>query len=191
MAVQALVMGFGGTGTHILTHLKVLSVQKYGVAPDFIRFLEFDRTADWKPGERVQVVGVGAEYIPKGEEDISLERSTQYMYLGAREPTLTDFAYNILQPTVHPERYPHMTNWLHVDWLKRHVNQAAMTIAQGAAQQRQIGRFAMFQNRADIVQRIVGHLKQLTDAAAGTEVFVWVVGSIVGGTGAGCIIDAA
>ncbi|MBK8540747.1 MAG: hypothetical protein IPL60_12200 [Ardenticatenia bacterium] len=192
MAVQALVLGFGGTGTHILTHLKVLAVQKYGTAPDFIKFLEFDTIADWEPGKTVQIAGIGAEDIPKGEEDdMSLVRSSEYMYLSDREPSLWKYVSEILKPTGQPDRYPHLTNWLHVDWLGRHVKQAAMDITQGAAQQRQIGRFAMFQNRADIVQRIGGHIRQLSDRAAGTQVFVWIVGSTVGGTGAGCMIDAA
>ena len=39
MAVQALVMGFGGTGAHILTYLKEIAVLKHGKKPEDIKFL--------------------------------------------------------------------------------------------------------------------------------------------------------
>ena len=127
MAVQALVLGFGGTGTHILTNLKVMAAQKYGTAPDFIKFLEFDTIADWDPGKNVQVAGIGAEYIPSGEENISLDRATEYMHLYDRDPSLRNFVFDILKPTGQPDRYPHLTNWLHVDWLARHTRRPIAT----------------------------------------------------------------
>ncbi len=191
MAVQALVMGFGGTGTHILTYLKVLAVQKYGEAPDFIKFLEFDTIADWRPGKTVQIVGQGAEEIPKGVEDIQLDPKREYFYLGDRKPTLADFVYDVLQPGGQMEMYPHLTSWFHAEWFWQGVAKAALDVAGGAAQQRQIGRFVMFQNHGDIVSRIQGHLQTLDKLADGTDVQVWIVGSTVGGTGAGCMLDAA
>ena len=56
MAMQALVMGFGGTGAHVLTALKELTVLKYGRVPETIKFLLFDTIADWEPGINVQIV---------------------------------------------------------------------------------------------------------------------------------------
>jgi len=53
MAMQALVMGFGGTGAQILTYLKEIAVLKQGKSPDRIKFLLFDTIADWQPGETV------------------------------------------------------------------------------------------------------------------------------------------
>lgn len=194
MAMQALVMGFGGTGAHILTALKELTVLKAGKVPDSIKFLLFDTIADWEPGKAVQIVGGAAEEkLAEGSERAtSLDPATEYFYLSDHDPDLKTHVYTFLDPKQgNPERYPHVKDWLHAAWLGQYIAQANLGIVQGAAQQRQIGRFAMFQNSDRIVARVGSLIRDLSQHARGADVNVWIIGSSAGGTGAGCLLDAA
>jgi hypothetical protein len=191
MTAPALVMGFGGTGTHILTYLKVLVVQKYGQVPDFVKFLEFDTIADWKPGTTVQVAEYGTDEVPVGVEGLQLDPRIEYYYLGDRGPTMDEFVCEWLsRGGASGPALPHLANWFHAAWFRQNVAKAAINVAGGAAQQLQIGRFVMFQNQAGIISRIQGHLQTLDKLARGIDVQVWIVGSSVGGTGAGCMVSS-
>src|SRR5262245_8168051 len=113
MAMQALIMGFGGTGTHILTALKEMTVLKHGAKPDSIKFLLFDTIADWRPGKTVQIMGGAAEeVVAKGsEEKTSLDPATEYFYLKDHDPDLRAHVYDLLAPTGSPEKHPHLKDW--------------------------------------------------------------------------------
>jgi hypothetical protein len=193
MAMQALVMGFGGTGAHVLTALKELTVLKYGRVPDTIKFLLFDTIADWEPGINVQIVGGGAEETTAKSEDeaASLDPLNEYFQLIDFAPDLRTHVFEYLAPTGHPEDHPHLKDWLHAPWLNENVPKHQLGITIGAAQQRQIGRYAMFKNAERIVSHLRPILRKLSDLADGGDVNVWLVGSSAGGTGAGCLIDAA
>ena len=194
MAMQALVMGFGGTGAHVLTALKELTVLKHGSKPDSIKFLLFDTIADWKPGKTVQILGGAAEEMTaKGsEEKTSLDPATEYFYLRDHDPDLKTHVQQLLSPTKgSPEKYPHLKDWLHAPWLKVNLKEATLLLAEGAGQQRQIGRFAMFQNAEQTKNKITQLINELAYSAGGTQVNVWLIGSSAGGTGAGCLLDAA
>lgn len=194
MAIQALVMGFGGTGAHVLTALKELTVLKQGKVPESIKFLLFDTIADWKPGISVQIVGGGAEEKTAKSEDeaANLDSKSEYFQLDDFPPDLSTHVFSYLSPAGDPEDFPHLKDWLHASWLRENIPQNQLGIKIGAAQQRQIGRYAMFKNAAKI---IANHLRptlvKLSDLARGSGVNVWLIGSSAGGTGAGCLIDAA
>jgi Tubulin like len=193
MAMQALVMGFGGTGTHILTALKELTVLKHGSMPDSIKFLLFDTIADWEPGKAVPIRGGAAkeEVAKSSEEAANLDKFTEYFYLEDHDPDLKRHVYTHLSRAGQPDSYPHLKDWLHAPWLSEHVEESRLNVTEGAAQQRQIGRFAMFQNEDKIVERISGLIRSLAQQALSATVNVWVIGSSAGGTGAGCLLDAA
>lgn len=193
MAMQALVMGFGGTGAHILTALKELTVLKHGSKPESVKFLLFDTIADWRPGRTVKLLGGAAEeQIAKAsEEKNSLDPASEYFYLRDQDPDLKTHVFEFLKPTGSPERYPHLKDWLHAPWLKLHVREANLNIVEGAAQQRQIGRFAMFQNADRVKNKVAQLISELAQQARSASVNVWVIGSSAGGTGAGCLLDAA
>ncbi|MCK5717372.1 MAG: hypothetical protein KAH77_07780, partial [Thiomargarita sp.] len=194
MAVHALVMGFGGTGTQILTFLKEMSVLKYGKHPDSIKFLEFDTIAraSWKPGETIPIAGGAAqEKIASGEE-ISLNPDTEYFPLMDSHPSLQEYVTQHLAPSAtNVDDYIHLKDWLHTAWFQTHINANRLNIRDGAAQQRQIGRFAMFQNVPGIMKQFSQDLNQLISTANGATIQIWLVGSVAGGTGAGTILDAA
>lgn len=193
MAMQALVMGFGGTGAHVLTALKELAVLKHGKMPDSIKFLLFDTIADWAPGKAVQIMGGAAEEkIAEGKERAtSLDKHTEYFQLIDHEPDLKKYVFKHLNRAGEPEKYPHLKDWLHAPWLSEHINENRLNIVEGAAQQRQIGRFAMFQNADKIIERLRTFIRDLARGAGGAAVNVWIIGSSAGGTGAGCLVDAA
>src|SRR5262245_39918186 len=98
MAMQALVMGFGGTGAHILTALKELTVLKAGRVPDSIKFLLFDTIADWEPGKAVKIGGGAAEEkLAKGSERAtSLDPTSEYFYLSDHDPDLRTHIFSFL-----------------------------------------------------------------------------------------------
>jgi hypothetical protein len=192
MAMQALVMGFGGTGAHVLTALKELTVLKLGRVPETIKFLLFDTIADWEPGKAVQIVGGAAEEkIAKSEDEAaSLDPVSEYFQLADFQPDLRTHVFDYLLAG-RPEEYPHLKDWLHAPWLSENVPPSQLAITIGAAQQRQIGRFAMFKNASIIAARLSPMLSRLKEHAAGADVNVWLISSSAGGTGAGCFIDAA
>jgi len=115
MAMQALVMGFGGTGAHILTALKELTVLKHGSMPDSIKFLLFDTIADWEPGKAVQIQGGAAEekVAIGSEKATSLDKFTEYFYLADHDPDLKKHVYTYLSRAGNPDAYPHLKDWLH------------------------------------------------------------------------------
>jgi len=193
MAMQALVMGFGGTGAHILTALKELTVLKHGRVPETIKFLLFDTIADWEPGKAVQIVGGAAEEKTAKSEDeaASLDPLTEYFQLVDYAPDLRTHVYDYLSQAGNPEAHPHLKDWLHAPWLGENVPQHHLSITIGSAQQRQIGRFAMFKNADKILAHLRPIVRRLADLAKGSDVNVWLIGSSAGGTGAGCLIDAA
>ncbi|HEX7333457.1 MAG TPA: tubulin-like doman-containing protein [Pyrinomonadaceae bacterium] len=193
MAMQALVMGFGGTGAHILTALKELTVLKHGAKPDSVKFLLFDTIADWRPGKTVKLLGGAAEekVAEASEKKNSLDPNSEYFYLADHDPDLKTHVYEFLGPKGAPERFPHLKDWLHAPWLKVNVREANLNIIEGAAQQRQIGRFAMFQNAERVKMKIAQLVNELAQGARNASVNVWVIGSSAGGTGAGCLLDAA
>jgi hypothetical protein len=190
--MPALVMGFGGTGAHILTALKELTVLKHGSVPESINFLLFDTIADWRPDKAIKLLGGAAEeHLSVGAfQSTSLDPATEYFYLGDKDPDLKQHVYNYLSPAGNPENYPHLKDWLHAAWLSQHIVERTLSIAEGAAQQRQIGRFAMFQSAEKIIRRIASCLKFLRSHFSSPP-SVWIVASSAGGTGGGCFIDAA
>jgi hypothetical protein len=193
MAMQALVMGFGGTGAHVLTALKELTVLKHGRVPETIKFLLFDTIADWQPGMAVQIVGGGAEEKTAKSEDeaASLDPLKEYFQLSDFAPDLKKHVFDFLSQAGNPDAYPHLKSWLHAPWLSENVPPHQLAITIGAAQQRQIGRYAMFKNAERIVAHLRPIIRNLSDLAKGSDVNVWLITSTAGGTGAGCLIDAA
>ncbi len=197
MAIKTLVLGFGGTGATILTYLKELAVFKHGRKPDSLAFVEFDtiETNLWNPGSKIDPGGTsgGEETIAIGRsaDHIHLDRNTEYFHLRDGQPSLRDHVLNLLSQAGPRERFPHLKDWLHADWLSKIVPPASLNIVIGAGQQRQIGRFAMFANVEPIKLMLEKTFRELSRAEPGPTVNIWIVGSAAGGTGAGCIIDAA
>lgn len=177
---KALILGFGGSGAQTLTFEKEISVWKDGKASAHLNFLLFDTIKNWKAGGTVQILGGrGTEKLAASKDAAAnLDEHKEYFHLSDHDPDLNRSVSDTTLP-------PHLANWLHTQWLALHVPEAARSIEEGAAQQRQIGRFAMFQNAAQ-VRRKLAEIFQQTRASD-----VWLISSAAGGTGAGALLDAA
>lgn len=191
--MRGLMLGFGGTGAHILTALKEQCVLKHGRVPDTLKFLLFDTIADWQPGMAVQVVGGPAEekLASSYDEAASMDPLTEYFYLRDFDPDLKSHVFDLLSPKGNADAYPHLKDWLHASWFSENIPAHQLNVRMGAAQQRQIGRYAMFKNAEMIVARLRPLIRNVADNAKGADVDVWLISSAAGGTGAGCLIDAA
>jgi hypothetical protein len=188
-----LILGFGGTGAHILTALKELTMHKHGRVAAAPRFLLFDTIADWRPGKTVAILkGEIEERLAEGDEEKhSLDPASEYFYLGDHDPDLKTHVYDFLSPAGNPDRYPHFKNWLHAPWIGQNVRERHLNIVDGVQQQRQIGRYAMFKNADRILAFLRRDIQRLAHQVKGSTVNIWLIGSAAGGTGAGCIVDAA
>jgi Tubulin like len=177
---KALILGFGGSGAQTLTFVKEIAVWKEGKTPEQVSFLLFDTIEGWKAGKTVQFLGGrGTETLAKSrDEAANLNENSEYFHLGDQDPNLNRRVTDATLPV-------HLAPWLHAQWLALHVPEAARSIKDGAAQQRQIGRFAIFQN-AVRMRSVLGDIFRKTKATN-----VWLVGSAAGGTGAGGLLDAA
>lgn len=195
MAMQALILGFGGSGAHVLTYLKELNVFKYGTLPPTLRFLLFDTIADWQPGKTVSILGGKAQETTAAarthEQGTSLDQNTEYFHLRDGSPGLADMVNRELRREDGTERFPHLAGWLNATWLNQNISSDRLNITEGAAQQRQIGRFALFQNVEQVLSQLRRDMAALRQHGGGATLNVWIVGSSAGGTGAGCLIDAA
>lgn len=194
MAQMTLILGFGGTGAHVLTYLKELAVYKHGTRPENVAFLEFDTIADWEPGKTVHMAdGAGAETIASGlETGTSLDIVQEYFQLkDSYQPTMRDLVERLLPSPAVSGQYPQYKGWLHANQLTKVMPAAALNITLGAAQQRQVGRYAMFANLHEIERRLDEIMSKLSRDGSGAQVNLWLVASAAGGTGAGCLMDAA
>lgn len=177
---KALILGFGGSGAQTLTFVKEIAVWKEGKTPEEVSFLLFDTIKGWKAGKTVQFLGGrGTETLAQSRDKAAnLDENSEYFHLGDQTPNLNTRVTEATLP-------PHLASWLHAQWLALHVPEAARSIKDGAAQQRQIGRFAIFQNAVTMRST----LKDVFQKTKATN--VWLVGSAAGGTGAGGLLDAA
>lgn len=183
MGLRSLVMGFGGSGSYILTAIKQIAVIKHGKKPEELQFLELDTLAPevFDPSKYIE----GDQDI---NEDFLIDDYSEYYHLKDQKP---DFSQHIDRHVAHPvdDQYEIFENWLHSEWMGEHLPEKQQNIRTGAGQHRQIGRYAAFRNAKDIRDRIEEKLIQAANGDA--LVPVWLIGSAAGGTGAGTMIDAA
>lgn len=192
-AAQGLVLGFGGTGAHIITKLKELSVFKHGSMPETLKFLLIDTIPDWSPGKTVQIMGSNEEERTAfGVEDgLSINPIAEYFELTDFPPDLKTHINDYLSPDGYAKEYRHLKDWFHAPWLTRSVPQSRLGISMGASHQRQIARYAMVKNADMIITHLRPVIRKLSDLRRGAAVNVWLIASSAGGTGAGSLIDAA
>lgn len=195
MAIQNLILGFGGSGAHIMTYLKELNVFKKGALPKTMRFMLFDTIENWQPGKTVAILGGKAQETTAAarthEQGTSLDQNTEYFHLRDGSPCLADIVNRELRRDDGVNRYPHLANWLNANWLNKYISNDKLNITEGAAQQRQIGRFSLFQNVEQVLAQLRRDMAELRQNGGNSTLNVWIVGSSAGGTGAGCLIDAA
>jgi len=183
-------MGFGGTGSYILTAIKQISVIKHGEKPGGLQFIEFDTLSSGSSDEEGDIFNPG-KYLEGDEENnenFLIDKYSEYFHLSDSEPDLNSHIETHVFPPV-DNGYEHFENWLHAKWMSKYLPQKQRNIETGAGQHRQVGRYAMFRNALEIRNRVKDKLKEVSKGHG--VVPVWLVGSAAGGTGAGTMIDAA
>jgi len=182
-----LLIGLGGTGMEVLKRLRRLFILRHGSAGlPCMRYLwmDTDKTAIDDGGKDSRIPGVkfnANEFI-----DLTLP-ATSFRHL-----------------VDSPNQYRHIHSWLDPKV------QAMPDIVNGASQNRQAGRLTFFAHYAEIQNRILQLVADLTSASVSnqmtrsvdqggmgyanydsTTLEIILVNSLAGGTGAGCFLDLA
>lgn len=163
-----LLIGMGGTGQKVLANIKARFVQNYGEVPPALRLLCFDTD---------QTV----EQVRVDDQVIRLVPDIELVNIGGIE------TQNILRNL---DKYPAISKWITED--KEKVPTRA--IVMGAQQVRLLGRLAFFWRAEDIVRKLEGAVRALTDMKLLSErrgINVFIISSVCGGTGSGAILDMA
>jgi hypothetical protein len=172
---KSILIGLGGTGHKILLDARRRLVEKYGsldVIP-IVSFIQVDTDG--------AVLARNVNY----SEEVNLRRSEIVHASVAGVENLKNRLND----------YPHLRSWL---------KPAALTgdIYQGAGAIRAQGRLAYFWNYGEITRRVAEAYRQVTreesisaanrhGLAVGEAVSVYILGSVLGGTGSGVFLDVA
>ncbi len=175
----ALIVGLGGTGKKVVTRLKARFYEQFKKVPDTVRLMALD-------------IDVKEDPYMLGEQEISLLPDEEMMDLG-------DVPAGDIIQEIKRNRYPEVR-----DWFNPNVPLQEANLRRGGQQNRQLGRLALFWNiRARNLYRAlestVHYLKQqgLVNKAGNvsrersTDLVIYMVGSLAGGTGSGIMIDTA
>lgn len=180
IANPAVIIGLGGTGKWVLTYVKKNLLDTFGQVPDTVKLISFDTTKEGNSDRQEEDARVG---------DIQLDRG-EFIYLGGN-------IYDICRAIRDRNEYPYIGSWLQAETYLSISSPEAFDIAKGAGQKRQFGRMALFydlqnQYQAEVTQRIT---QAITDVISANKrrvpVEIYVVASLVGGTGAGMVLDVA
>jgi len=194
MAVPALVIGLGGTGQWVLTYLKKNLVETYDKIPKEVRLRAFDtvKTSRAQAGggqsstdempDRVEERAVGGVRLESGE----------YIHVGGY---VRDFVRDIAQDETN-ERFPHIRSWFQAKYYLDNLPDQQFNLDEGAGQFRQFGRLAIYSDlRAPTTSFIYGQLQdtiqQIQRETNTKNLYVFIIGSLAGGTGAGMFVDVA
>lgn len=192
MAVPALVIGIGGTGQWVLTYLKKDLKETYGGIPKGVKLRAFDtvKTSRTQAGgqagkegqDRVEERAVGGVKLEPGE----------YVHLG---DYVRDYVRDIAQDDQN-QKYPHLRSWFQAKYYLDSLPDQQFNLDEGAGMFRQFGRLALFHDlRASTVSKVFNQLmdtvQEIQRDTNTQNLYVFVVGSLAGGTGAGMFVDVA
>lgn len=174
MPSPTLVIGLGGTGDWVLTHVYHNLKEQYRYVPEEVKLLLVD--TDNNPGARAQFNGV------KLPEEFILS-------IGGPVSDLTEQ----ISSDANKGRYPELSSWYQAKWFSN-IGGAVLNLQNGASQFRQLGRLSVFDNFRTGGQSLVANLEKqigLIRKKAARTLMVCLVGSLCGGSGSGMFIDVA
>lgn len=187
--IPTLLVGVGGTGASVLAHVKRHLMNAYdNRVPSTVSFAVVDTA---KEG----LASVGAEGVTREEGmgfgKVSLTNG-DYIHVGG-------YVKQLVEEVAQTSRRPHMKNWLMAEHLLKLLPDELFHLEEGAGMYRQLGRLAIFRdvlspNNSALFTTIDSKLANLPRRTGDTTrgaVSVILVGSLVGGTGAGTFIDVA
>lgn len=182
--VASLVIGVGGTGVQVATYIlkDLLEISGTNDLPPGVAVLAFDTEAT----NRVKIGGWGRPRQQGGHRTGAVQLDNgQYAYVGGE--------VNELARKVAIGQYPYLSKWWNAQgYLNDNLAADLWNLNKGAGQYRQFGRLALFQNFSNPVTSMIRSAVQtIKRGAPGTELYIHVTGSFVGGTGAGMFVDIA
>ena len=176
-----LIVGLGGTGKMVLARLKARYVETFGDVPQTIKLMALD-------------IDVKEEKGHVGEQEIVLEPGEEFIDIG--DVPAGDIINKLRS---RPGSMPELRGWFNSDVLLQEKN-----LRRGGQQNRQLGRLALFWHlrTKGLKNRFESAIMQLRqqgllarrgeiDESRGSELNVFVVSSLAGGTGSGAFIDIA
>lgn len=193
MARPAIIIGVGGTGQWVLTHLKkdLLEIG-HGKMPEGVKLLCFDTVKHPQAvagDERQKDKTEKGEVREKKVGAVQLENKTEYIHIGS------DLSSLVKQ--INRGELPHL-NWLNGNKTLENLPQAVLNCDDGAGAIRQLGRLCLVNDVQSIAaSKILANISAAMRSINAAEVTVdnrleiIIVGSLAGGTGSGTFIDVA
>lgn len=186
MPSPALVVGLGGTGTLVATYIKKELIETSGGQWPLneVKVISFDTDT------RQPEIGGQGQIRQAGQ-------STGAVRLGSGEFFPIVGTVQQLMRDVAAGKYPYIGKWLLADWYLRNLPDKMFHLNEGAGQFRQFGRLAIFRDLATPGQSTIYNtlndalVKLSRDNPTLTNLQVFIVGSLAGGTGAGMFADIA
>jgi hypothetical protein len=183
MYKPALVIGLGGTGVLTVRHLKAeLLGSEARQMPPHVRLVALDTV------QEQQSSGL------KGEDHTGLAalrtelKPEEYYWIGG---DIHNYTRQVAQGD-----HPHVASWFQAETYLKTLPRAAFVLERGAGQLRQFGRVAIFKDVSAPAQSSIYHLldtaiSDIRGAGYFESIDVYLVSSVVGGTGAGMFVDIA
>jgi hypothetical protein len=186
MANPTLVIGIGGTGTYVLTHLKRKLLEIHRDIPGHIRLLAIDTDAENRQKRDPDAAAATQAGIPTRQ--VRLTPEIEIVTFG---DTLFD-----LSNAIQDNRFPEIS-WFSAGHFLNHFPAQMFNTRQGSGRIRQFGRLALFKDLLTPVRSVVyNHIRvnfdDLAHLAGNAEpIDIVITGSMAGGTGGGTFIDIA
>lgn len=191
MPVPALVIGLGGSGTTVATYVKkelMESTQNWPLKE--VRILAFDTDTD---AAKDATIGASGQTRTGGltTGGVRLREGGEFFYIGGNVKALVE--------QVAQGQHRHIGRWFQAETYLKDLSlpDNMYNLNVGAGQFRQFGRMAIFKDMIDASSRRVFNtlsdaltrIKQQNPALTNLQVFI--IGSVAGGTGAGMFADVA
>ena len=187
--IPTLLVGVGGTGASVLAHVKRHLMNAYdNRVPETVAFAVVDTA-------KVVLASVGAEGVTREEGmgfgKVSLTAG-DYIHVGG-------YVKQLVEEVANTNRRPHMKNWLMAEHYLKLLPDELFHLEEGAGMYRQLGRLAIYRDVLSpsnsalytTIDNKLANLPRRTGDETRGAISVILVGSLVGGTGAGTFIDVA
>ncbi len=196
MATPTLVIGLGGSGLKAVTHIKknLLEANQNRLPNEVaLMVLDTEREVKYTAGgwgqERSTQHATGPVRIDLGEY-IAMVGNVR-----ALGDTIKAEQYEMLRNPAAQRNQPyrHMSGWFQATY---YLDVAGLpdqvwNLDEGAGRYRQFGRMAFFRNIDVVEQKLKSSIQAVQRASQGNTLYVHVIGSLAGGTGAALFIDVA
>lgn len=178
----SVVIGIGGSGKWMLTHLKKrLCDVNRGQPPPEIGILALDVDS----GETGQPI----PWVPDFKDGKQVEFKLNYQQ---GSPEWLHFSGLWAQGMANRHHYDSLKSWLHPDDVtKQHLSPQQLTTTGGAAQDRQRSRTSLHLKIRDLHGAIRQTMQRVNAHRQGRRVPIFIVAGLAGGTGSGTFMDIA